>query len=305
MSTPGEVAARLAVEHATTSGAALLAARGIPTIALRGPALIDLLYDDEDARTPLDVDLLVPDLPEASAVLVDAGFERVVDWTPGMERHAWTHVREAAISIDLHRTLVGIEALADVVWSVFARESGDAALTGGTVRVPNRTAQALTVALHAAQHGRETTQTSRDLARALDRFDRPTWEAAATLAAELDALPAFAAGLSQLPEGGLLAAQLELPSELTRRDALRTAYGSAESGALGLDTLLTLSGRRRARFALGKVFPPAAFMRERYAVARRGAVGLGSAYVYRLGWLTWTLPKAVRRLRSVDRARSG
>jgi hypothetical protein len=294
----------LAVEHATTEGAALLERHGISSIALRGPALVRLLYSESEARTSLDVDLLVPDLRAASAALVEAGYERVVDWTPGMERHAWTHVREGAVTIDLHRTLVGIETGGEAVWTVFFRESASVELVGGTVRVPGSSAQAMTVALHAAQHGRETPQTLGDLERALSRFDLPTWKGAAVLAGELSAVSAFGSGLRLLDDGAALADELRLPVATTTRDAVRAAHGSAEPALLGLATFRSLHGRQRVAFGIGKAFPPAAFMRERYPVARRGFVGLGGAYVYRAAWLAWMLPKGVRRLRSIDRTRT-
>jgi hypothetical protein len=301
MSGAESLAARMAVEHATTSAVAMLRERGIPSVVLRGPTLVGLLYREEEARTSLDVDLLVPDLDTASAALISNGYQVSVDWTPGMERHAWTHVRENAVSIDLHRTLVGVDADPARVWSVFERESSTVDLGGAAVRVPGGVAQALTVVLHAAQHGAGTAQTMRDLERALESFAREVWERAAELARELDAEPAFHAGLTQLPSGSALAADLGLESSGSRRAAIRATYGTAEPAVLGLDALLTLRGSRRFAFVWGKVFPGADFMRERYPLARRGRVALAIAHGFRAGWILWRLPGGIRRLLSVRR----
>ena len=172
MSSAESLAARMAVEHATASAVALLHERGARSVVLRGPILVRLLYHEDEARTSLDVDLLVPDLAAASAALISTGYQVAVDWTPGMVKHAWTHVRENAVSIDLHRTLVGVDADPARMWSVFERESSTVDLGGNAVQAPGDAAQALTVVLHAAQHGAATEQTTADLQRALNRFER-------------------------------------------------------------------------------------------------------------------------------------
>ena len=50
-----------------------------------------------------------------------------------------------------------------------------------------------------------------DLARAIERWPLGVWRAADRLARELEAAPAFAAGLRQLPHGEILARKLALP----------------------------------------------------------------------------------------------
>ncbi|HLK44830.1 MAG TPA: nucleotidyltransferase family protein [Acidimicrobiales bacterium] len=301
MTTPGSTAARMLIEHATSSAVAVLRGAGVPSIALRGPVLVRMLYDDADARGSLDVDLLVPDLARGSAALVADGYEIAVDWTPGMEKHAWTHVKENEVSIDLHRILVGIDADVDTVWRIFERESSAVEVLGGRVDVPNAAAQALTVALHAFQHGPATSQTAEDLVRALTRIDASAWRRAAELARELDAEDAFAAGLRQHADGVRLAATLGLAQVSSRRTAIRAAHGSAEPAVLGLDALLTLRGARRVAFAAGKLLPPHGFMHERYPWSRRGRVALGLSYLYRAGWIAWHLPGGLTRLRAAGR----
>jgi hypothetical protein len=291
----------MAVEHATVAAAELLCRHGILSIALRGPVLVRMLYDEHEARSSLDVDLLVPDLPAASKILIENGYELVVDWTPGMEKHAWTHAKENAVSVDLHRTMVGIDADPSTAWRVLERESEATELIGGTVCVPRRAAQALTVALHAAQHGSATAQTSADLGRALTRFEIADWQRAAALARELAAEPALASALRQSLEGTRLADELGLLEADSRRTAIRSTHGSAEPVVLGLDSLLALRGKSRLTFAVGKLAPAPGFMHERYPWSRRGRGALAAAYAYRIGWMLWHLPAGIRRLRAADR----
>jgi hypothetical protein len=296
MSAYESIGARIAVEHATVAAVQLLEHRGIESLVLKGPAVTSLLYEPHEHRTSIDVDLLVEDLPKASSVLEEAGYARVVDWTPGMDRHAWTHAKADAVSIDLHRTVVGIDAPPSTTWSVLDREGVPGELAGAVVRMPGRPAQALLVALHAAQHGEGSEKTLGDLRRALERFDSPTWARAASLANELDALAAFSVGLGLDPRGRVLAEGLGLHGPTSRTARIRAA--PHQPTALGLDLLLRLPARRRPAYLAGKVFPPADFMRDWRPIARHGRAGLAAAYAYRIGWLIVQLPGGVRAMRA-------
>ena len=225
MSDQQAIGERLALQYATVAAVDLLRLRGTECIVLRGSWLARRLYEVEEVRVSLDADLLVADLTASSVVLEEEGYARVIDWTPGMTRHAWTHVKQDTVSIDLHQTLVGIDASPNEVWEVFKRESEEIELAGGRVRVPKLAAQLLIVGLHAAQHGAESTKTTEDLRRALDRYGREAWARAVMLAQELDAEQALAAGLHLLAEGRELAGALALREPATRTVLLRDSDG--------------------------------------------------------------------------------
>jgi Uncharacterised nucleotidyltransferase len=299
MSSFESVGARLAVEHATVKVVAQLRDRSLEVVVLRGPWLARRLYRADETRNSIDVDLLVEDVAAASTALDQLGYDCVVDWTPGMNRHAWTHVKRDAVSVDLHRTLVGVEAPPERVWKVFLRESDETAIGSDRIRVPVLRAHLLIVSLHAAQHGAESDKTMEDLRRALNRYDAAEWALATALARELVADQAFGAGLCLLDRGRELAEALRLPKPDSRTTLLRSE--TVRPTALGLDRLAQLRGRERASFVLGKAFPPPAFMRDWRPLARRGKAGLVLAYGYRLGWLACWTPRGMRSFRAASR----
>jgi hypothetical protein len=299
MSSFESVGARLSVEHSTVAAFQLLERSAIESVVLRGPCLARRLYERSEVRVSTDVDLLVEDIDACSALLRRHGYSRVVDWTPGMSRHAWTHVKENEVSIDLHRSLVGVEAPPDVAWKVFSRESEEAPLGGGRVRAPRLAAHLLIVALHAAQHGAGDPKTTEDLSRALDRFDGSEWLHAAEIAAELSAIGAFAAGLSIVGPGRELGASIALPALVSRSTLVRA--GGAPPTALGLSQLAQLHGRERWRYVGGKILPPRAFMESWHPLARHGWAGLVAAYAYRAIRLARWLPSGVRSVRNAKK----
>ncbi len=175
---------------------------------------------------------------------------------------------------------------------------------GAPVRVPGDPALALHVALHAAQHGIARGTPRRDLHEALERLAPATWQAAAALAARVDAVDAFGVGLRLLPDGAALAARLGLPPNRSRNAALRVM--AAPSVTLGLDRLATTPGARaKARLALGWTFPPPDFMRTGGGLARRGRAGLLLAYAWRPLALAGQSGRAVLAWRRAARATRG
>ena len=294
MSSYESVGARLAIEHATVTAVRLLERCGIESVVLKGPWLAALLYEPGESRTSSDVDLLVDDLTAASGALEADGYLRLVDWTPGMERHAWTHAKEGAVSVDLHRTLVGIGAQPAHAWEVFRHASQEGDIAGAHVRVPKLPVQAMIVALHAAQHGRAAEKPMDDLKRALQRFERPVWNQAAAYARELAAEPAFCAGLELVDMGQELARELGLNGPTSRTARLRAS--SPPPTALGLDRMSQLRGRERTSFLLGKLFPPREFMQSRDPLARLGRTGMALAYAHRLGYIARQLPGGAKSL---------
>jgi hypothetical protein len=267
-----------------------LETRGVPSLLLRGPAIIRHLYSSAEPRAYVDIDLIVaPDLNAAAeTVLREDGFElrheigRTHDDRPAWSR-TWLRTVDG-VYVDLHRTVVGVDADPSTVWAVLSGRAESFELSRRVVRGLDADATAAIVALHAAQHGAGRTRTLNDLKHALDRLPAASWADAAGIAEELAALPAFAAGLRLLPQGAALAERLGLPEEASTAIILRAA--TAPPTALGFDWLASRPGlAAKAAFLAGKIVPPVEFMRDWSPLARQGTVGLAAAYAWRPVWL--------------------
>jgi Uncharacterised nucleotidyltransferase len=270
---------------------------GIRSILLKGPVLNRWLYAD-GMRPYRDSDLLVApaDITRAEEILARRGFEHAplddLTFDRPWHAHAWIRARDGA-NVDLHRTLIGVGAGAEKVWSVLWAQTQQALVEGTTAQVLAPPALALHVALHAAQDGRRLGSPLEDLRRALDQVNDATWRAAAALAEELDAGPAFAAGLREDAAGIALAERLELATTTTMEIALRAR--AAPQLALSVEWL-TRAPTLRAKVALvaSKVFPPPAYMRSWAPIARRGRLWMASAYLWRVVWMALQAPAALR-----------
>jgi hypothetical protein len=283
----------LALDACAADVVGALETAGIPSVLLRGPVLEDWLHEPASPRPYTDVDLLVRvrDLADSERIIEGLGFERLP--LPPHDEHARTWVRtNDGATLDLHRSLSGISVDADAVWAAFTRDATKLRVSGREVVVPSVAARAFELALHVAQHGSQLNQPVQDLERALAQTDVETWAAAACLAVELDSAAEFAAGLRRLPAGSAVADRLKLPA--TRSVGIRLRSGSPPAMALGLDWLATRPGTQaKLTFAASKVLPPPEFMRAWSRTARRGRVGLGAAYVLRLGWIARHAPRAI------------
>jgi len=125
----------------------------------------------------------------------------------------------------------------------------------------------LHVATHATQHGLRHGGPIEDLTLALERWSRDIWRGAATLAAEIGATAAFAAGLRLVPGGAVRASELRLP---------------ATSGHLW--TIANRDKRPRGTFHL-EAFTGARGARERLLVLCRSLFP-------RREWIAWQYPWA-------------
>jgi hypothetical protein len=283
-------------------------AESIRCICLKGPGLVRWLYPDM-SRTYRDTDLLVrPDqIATAEAALKDMGFEHPpLDDLPGdrpWHAHMWI-LPGRNLGVDLHRFLIGCKQPAEVVWAAMSADTDVLELQGVAVEIPAPHAMAMHVALHAAQDGLRGTKTLRDLHRALEVAPDELWRKAASLAHEVGAEEAFAAGLRLSPEGRAVAQRLGLGATTSMETALRAE--SAPQLALSLEWLSRhRSVRSKAVFAVTKLFPSPAYMRSWTPVARRGAVGLALAYAWRLLWFAAQLWPTVRTWMRARRRRLG
>jgi hypothetical protein len=301
------VVATMLLDAAAAEVTRALRRNEIPSRLLKGAALGVWLYDGAE-RTYVDVDLLVSprDLERVEEVL------RQLDFSPAdgatargdRPRHArvWGRAADGA-AIDLHTTLAGVGVDAQEAWDVLAPRVDRTVVEGENVEILDEPARALHVVLHAAQHGARSPQALADLERALGRVPLETWRQSGALARRLDALPAFVAGLSLTTEGEALVAQLGLGRVSNVVAELRVGTPREETlgSALGFEWLAgPRTMRQRAEFVASRLVPPAAGMRRRSALARKGYVGLVAAYVLRLGQLA---PHAVAGYAAWRRAR--
>ena len=274
---------------------------GIPSILLKGPAVIRWLYPASTDRYSVDVDLLVApaDLARAEAALAELEFE---PFEPRRDdKHARSWVRPGdALPVDLHRSIVGVGVTDEHAWDILSGVTEQLEMCGATVSVLQPHGRALHVALHAAQETPDKEKALRDLGRALELVDFDVWQEARVLAIELDALPGLGAGLRLLPAGDAVARKLELPNYVTAEIALRTA--GAPDLSLGMNHLLELDGTTtRARYVASRAFPSPAAMRAWTPLARRGRFGLAAAYMWRVPWLATRLVPALRAVYSARR----
>jgi putative nucleotidyltransferase-like protein len=301
-------ATSIIVDAAAAEATAALNEAGIRSILLKGASFDRWLYDEREPRMYGDVDLLVAGraFEYAGTILERLGYrERAEELAPTHVDHAklWLRTRDG-MHVDLHRTLVGIEAEPEKVWAVLTEQTERMEIGGGELEVLAEPARALQVALHATVHAvDDEPKPLLDLSRALERASPGTWEAAAALARRLDAEGAFAAGLEMVSDGRELAARLELTSERSIETAM-----FAESVPYSSWTVNRLANTPgvlpKLRIALRRVFPEPDFMRAWYPIARRGRLGLALSYPRRLAWLVKaTGPAVAGWLRARRRAR--
>ena len=286
--------------------AAMQAARLDPVL-LKGASIAAWLYADGAARPYDDVDLLVDPsrLSAAEDALRGLGFRRE---QPGWHELAWSWKRGAdAAVVDLHSSLVGAGAPTARVWEVLSGETEMQRVGGGPMRVLRRPGVALTVAMHAAQHGTAVSKPLRDLARAIELGDDRCWRQAESLAERIDAVPAFATGLRLDPAGTRLAARLGLPSTRPLDVALRER--PQRPMVMGIEHLASTRGAgAKLRFAAHRAVPPPTYMRRISPLARRGPAGLALAYAWRPVGMLIALPGAIaarRRARAAEATERG
>jgi len=297
-------AVSLANDHVTRALLAGLGQRGQRAILLKGPSLRRVLYDPSDVRVSSDIDVLVDkrSLDAVEAALPDLGFRYLgvtVAERNRRRRRAWVH-EQTGIPLELHTSITGMDASPEVVWEVLSEETEVAPIGPCSVEILNRPATAMHIALNVAHHGRANAKTMADLERALERVSPDTWRAAAALAARVDAVPAFAAGLHLDLRGDAVLRDLEIDARPTLDVALRAE--TAPPLAQGLGWLAELpTTRARIGFVVRSVFPPPDFMRVWAPSTRRGGMWLAAAYCWRPLWMAVRLPEALRAWRRARR----
>ena len=280
------------IDRVTAEVVVALRRAGVRAIVIKGPVFADWLYRDGTMRSYDDSDVMVSpaQADEAVAVLRSLGFgpyyaEPSGAYSEAMgAKHAscWARDWPGGALVDLHDSVAGACADKATVWAALTRETATLRVGDALIEAAGPAANALIVALHAANNGPEHERSCEDLSRALEVAGADTWVAAARLAAETGADEMFAAGLRILPRGRELAERLQLAPPVTVDVLLRS--GGAPDGAVFLDHLAaTTSWSGRARLLGRALVPDASYMRNHHPLAARGRAGLAAAYGVRLG----------------------
>jgi hypothetical protein len=295
----------LMVDAVTAEVVGALRRSGVRPLLLKGPTLATWLYDGDVVRTYGDSDLLVAagDRDAAQAQLRSLGFEEqmtgmaaddvLLSWSG-----PWRRDRSV---VDLHTSYYGIGVNPGRALEVLARDTEQLTVARAPVEGLAHPQRALLVALHAAHHGGQAARAMVDLERAVRLLPDDLWRDAASVADELDAVGAFAAGLTLLPEGERLAQRIgvagrESPESTLRRTEVAEGFARLHAAR---------GARARAGLLARELMPSPEFLRWRTSLARRGRRGLAAAYVWRWMWLARRAPagyRAFRRMRRGDNA---
>ena len=275
----------LARDLVTAEAVEALRIGGIRSIVLKGASIARWLYGDGTARPYADCDLLVDpaQLRLAARALEAIGYvegfdDRLVSWRDA--HHVALQRGRDGARIELHWRIPGVRSPDAWAWRTLSAGTETASLAGVEVEFLGVPARAVHIALHAAQHGPLRAKPVEDLRRAVRVVS--CWDAAAGLASALDAQDAFAAGLRTIPEGAELAGRLGLPRTRSLTAMEMLAAGESLRSVYVQGLVCNRGAWGAARELLRVAIPLPDFMRYRYAVARRGRVGLAAAYAWRL-----------------------
>lgn len=211
-----------AVDSASAEAVVALDAAGVAVVLLKGPAIARWLYTDRDPRWYNDCDLLLREVDLEAAGVVLTGLGYCLRPSPpddpalvaSVHSDVWTRVQDNGV-LELHWTLVGLEATPRSVWEALSVGTPPIVVGGVEMRCLSERGRALHLALHLAQHGSTSRQPAEDLKRGIAQLDYDVWTGARQLSARLSGDSAFAAGLRACPGGVELAARLQLPPATT------------------------------------------------------------------------------------------
>ena len=275
-----ELPSLMALNAAAAEALDAFAHAGVDTLVLKGPALARTLYESGEHRGYTDVDLLVSPtgLQTARGVLHERGYMSIddglgiVDLAGAADAETWVRALGAdstGVMIDLHWRLPGAETSPEAAWAALSRERGWIELEGRRFATLSHQGLALHVATHAAQHGVRDGRPIEDLTLAVERWSPETWRGAATLAAEIGATAAFAAGLRLVPRGEVLASELGLPAT----EGALWKIANREKRPRGTFHLEAFTGSRGARERLlvlrRSLFPKPEWIAWQYPWARK------------------------------------
>ncbi len=295
-----QLARNFAVDALTAEVAGAFGREGVETLVLKGPVLAKWLYPGE-VRPYVDCDLMVAPENRARAVgvLERLGFVEYLPWMPtplSLDAGGTAFNRRRGGMVDLHCQLPGLDGDPDAIWGRLAANAERQVIAGVELSVPDRDTVLLHVVLHAAHHANLVdSKPLEDLRRALARVEETKWSSALELARAYRGVPAFAAGLRLLPEGGDLARRLNLGEVRSLQHEIRREDNVIAEEFYAL--LCADAGiRRKLAIAASDVFPRPDYMRWWSPLARRGKLGLAGAYVWRAIWVSGQAPNAIHTL---------
>jgi hypothetical protein len=297
-----------ALDEATAEVFARFDRAGVPAILLKGRTLAVWLYDDPAERPYGDADVLVSAtrLAHAEQVLADLSYCGHAHPSARGEPtvRIWTRDTDQ-VAVELHVTLVGVDADPETVWQALLVQSEQIHIASQAVSALASPARVLLVALAAAEKGAFAEKPLRDLSAALERVPEEDWSGAAELADRLAASAAFASGLRLVPTGQALARRLGLSDSRPAAVALRAeASPDLRGAALSMAWIADQVGyRARARAVARVLFPAPPEMRDAYPGSRSGTPGLAAAYFRRLALLSTRFVPAARAYANARRRR--
>jgi hypothetical protein len=304
-----QLARNFAVDALTAEVAGAFGRQGIETLVLKGPVLAKWLYPGE-VRPYVDCDLMVAPENRARAVRVleRLGFAEHLPWMPtplSLDPGGTAFNRPGEGMVDLHCQLPGLDGDPGAIWGRLTGSAEQLVIAGVELRVPDRDAVLLHVALHAAHHANLVdSKPLNDLRRALARVDESQWSSALELARAYRGVPAFAAGLRLVPEGEDLAGRLDLGEVWSLQHEIRREDNVIAEELYALLCADAGIGHKLA-IAASDIFPRPDYMRWWSPLARHGNLGLACAYLWRTIWVIAQAPRAIHTLWRVRRAKGG
>jgi len=292
----------LLMEMAAGEAVRRLGESGIDCILLKGPAIARWLYEESEVRPSRDVDLLVrvADVAPATVALGELGYScrRVGAAACELSTVELELLGTNGVCIDLHHGLLGVPDLSEGGWEVlFGRAVGFRLASGADVRVLDVPARTMHLALHAAQNGPVDEKAVDDLERGLAKLPFAAWQAAATVAQELDALAAFGSGLRLCEAGRRVATELDVSPVTNTELVLRSR--SAPQGSLFFERLAEASGGIRKIKLIGrKLWPTSVCLRADSVVPLDRPLSLAGARLKRLASVVRRTPSALSAWRS-------
>ncbi len=191
---------RVVLAHACAQ--ALADEQRVDLLHLKGPATAPGLRTPE-ARASGDADVLVRpgDLPRLVRALAETGWRQASDFDRGSPfAHAAAFHHDGFGTLDVHRHWPGFAISPDVAFDALWRTRGHVPLGGRRCAVPERAAQMLILATHAARGGRSEAALA-DLRTAWYDARPAEQERARVLAAVLGADTALTVALGGAPTG--------------------------------------------------------------------------------------------------------
>jgi hypothetical protein len=258
----------MVLDEACRSVSTHLDEAGFDFIVLKGATIAEWLYPDPSQRTYLDLDILVAPQAETAVVasLEQIGYRPLLDerslrpFSPDEQPLRGP----SDVMVDLHIALQGVHLPAEEAWEILFASTVLSDWAGTPIRALAPPARAMLLALHLAKRGLVDAQAARDLRLGLERLDEDLWREAHRLAARLEALDAFSAGLMLLPEGTTLARRLGL--EGPQHNETRMRAHSVDHSAVALERFLTAPDwRSRLVLLRAALFPSAQWLRFFYA----------------------------------------